>query len=95
MKEIKVLGVPYKLLRKKGLMEDEGIEGYCDLHNYEIVLDESLRERAFDKVFWHEVGHAYAHECGLHETLSPDAREMFAQTFSVFLCSLKKKTLKS
>lgn len=95
MREIKILGVAYKIVRKSNLMEDDGLEGYADLHNYEIVLDASLSGKALAKAFWHEVGHAYAYECGLHETLGTQAREMFAQTFAVFLCSLIKKPLKA
>lgn len=95
MKKIMILGESYKLIYKKGLSEREGLEGYADPHRYEIVIDSSFlekgKERAHAKVFWHEVGHAYAFESGVHEFLGADAREMFAQTFSVFMCSLKIK----
>lgn len=91
MKTIKVLGETYRVVFKKNLMESEGLEGYADPHNYLIVVDASLKGRARLKAFWHEVGHAFAFESGLHEFLSADAREMFAQTFSVFLCQLMKK----
>lgn len=90
-KKIMVLGVEYKLIFKPGLMENEGCEGLCDLHEYTITIDKSLLSnvRAFEKVFWHEVGHAFAHECGLHEVLDHQAREMFCQCFAVFMCSQK------
>lgn len=90
-----MLGESYEILYEKGLSDKDGLEGYTDPHGYKIVIDSSFKEkgkeRALDKVFWHEVGHAFAFESGLHEFLSADAREMFAQTFSVFLCQLMKK----
>lgn len=90
-KKVLVLGVEYKLLLKEGLMEREGCEGITDLHEYTITIDKSLvfKPKAFEKVYWHEVAHAFAHESGLHEILDEGAREMFAQTFSVFMCSQK------
>lgn len=89
MKRIKVLGESYQIKLVDGLM-DEGIEGLCCPHQYLIKIDKSLfkNKRAYKKVLWHEIGHAFAFESGLHEFLSAQSLEMFCQTFSNFMCQL-------
>lgn len=89
-KTVTVLGEVYKIKLVTGLMEADGVEGFCDAHLYMICIDKSIKKRALAKVYWHEVGHAFAYESGLHEFLSPQAREMFAQTFSNFMCKIPR-----
>lgn len=90
-KTIKVLGEVYKVSLVEGLIESEQAEGLCCPTSYTISIDSSLTSspRAFLKCYWHEVGHAFAFESGLHDSLSPQACEMFAQAFSNFICKLK------
>lgn len=90
-KTVRVLGEVYKVRLAKGLIEREQAEGLCCPYTYTISIDASLIDnpRAFLKCYWHEVGHAFAFESGLHDSLSPQACEMFAQAFSNFVCKLK------
>ena len=93
MKSITILGEVYKIKLIKGLMESEGVEGYVEPHDYEICIDAGLarNKRVFLRTFYHEVGHAFAFESGLHEFLSGQALEMFCQSFSKVMCDLKKR----
>lgn len=85
MKSISILGEIYQLKHVIGLMERDGCEGYCDPHSYTIFVDDSLRrnnKRVYRRVLLHEICHAYAFESGLHEFMSHQACEMFAQSMS-------------
>lgn len=85
MKSIQILGEVYQLKHVKGLMEREHCEGYCDPHSYTIFMDASLRRnkpRVYRRVLLHEICHAFVFESGLHEFMSHQANEMFAQTMS-------------
>lgn len=90
-KTVKVLGEVYNVRLVEGLINDEGAEGMCCPTTYTISIDPTLlaEPRAFLKCYWHEVGHAFAFESGLHDSLSPQACEMFCQAFSNFICKLK------
>lgn len=90
-KKISVLGHDYKIARVRGLMEKEGIEGSCSSHEFLISVDASLKGLVLRRVLYHEIGHAYCYESGLHEIMSHQALEMFCQTFSGLLESLKNK----
>jgi hypothetical protein len=96
MKKFQVLGETYALNLVKGLMDDDGCEGYCDAHNYAIFVDASLmkNKRVFRRVLLHELCHAYAYESGLHEFLSGQALEQFCQTASSFIDSLMNNNAK-
>lgn len=89
-KYITVLGEKYRVKVIKGLSEDQGLDGLCDPHSFTILLDASLlrHPRALKRTFYHEVGHAFAFECGLSEFMSAAALEMFCQSFGSFVCSL-------
>lgn len=91
-KKITVLGEVYKIYVVEGLMETDGLEGFCSGHEHKIAIDVLLVEnpRVFWKVFWHEVGHALQFESGLHDSLSPDGREFFCQAFSQLMRDIKK-----
>lgn len=85
MKSVSILGEIYQLKHVIGLMERDGCEGYCDPHSYTIFIDDSLRRnnrRVYRRVLLHEICHAYAFESGLHEFMSHQACEMFAQSMS-------------
>ena len=86
-KQVSVLGETYVIKRIASLMEREGCEGWCCSHTYTIAIDSSIKGRALAKVYFHEVGHAFAFESGLHEFMNPQSREMFAQAFANFMCS--------
>lgn len=86
-KIVGVLGEVYKIKLVSKLMEREGCEGWCCSHTYTIAIDSSITGRALEKVYWHEVGHAFAFESGLHEFMNPQSREMFAQCFANFMCA--------
>lgn len=88
-KKISVLGQEYKIKQVKGLMEKENIEGSCSSHEYLISVDASLKGLVLRRVLYHEIGHAYCYESGLHEIMSHQALEMFCQTFSGLIESLK------
>lgn len=92
-KSIMVLSEEYKIKLVDGLMERDQLEGYVDPHSFTIYLDKSLQknQRAFWRTYWHEVGHAFAMESGLHEVLSAQAIEMFCQNFSAVMIQSKNK----
>lgn len=97
-KKISVLGQVYSLKLVEGLMERDQLEGYVSPHEYLICVDKSLKGQVLRRVLLHELAHAYAFECGLHEFLSGQSLEMFCQTFSslishLFLTRNKRKTL--
>lgn len=89
---IKVLTETYKVRVVKGLIESEQAEGMCDPGKYTIYIDDSLllTPRALKRTFYHEVGHAFAFECGLHECLAASSIEMFCQSFSALICQVKQ-----
>ncbi len=91
-KQVTVLGKLYRVSYVRGLMERDECEGFCAPAKFEIVIDRELLKypEYARRTFYHEVGHAFAIESGLHETLSADSIEMFCQAFSSFICSLKK-----
>lgn len=89
-KEILVLSTTYAISRQKDLAKDEGLDGYADPRSRKIVLDDELKGDYLTRVFWHEVGHCFAFESGLHDALShPSAVEMFAENFGAFLSQIK------
>ncbi len=85
---ITVLSEVYKVKWKRGLAESQGADGMCDPMAYTIYLDASLKTnpRALKRIFWHEVGHAFCFESGLHENLPLAGIEMYCQAFSGFMC---------
>lgn len=88
MKSIMVLGQRYRIKRIRGLMKRDGLEGYVESHKFLIGIDSSLKGLVFKKVLYHEAGHAFAFETGLHEFLSPQALELFCQSFAAFITQL-------
>lgn len=90
-KKISILGQDYTIKPVKGLMERESIEGSCSSHEFLISVDASLRGLVLRRVLYHEIGHAFCYESGLHEILTGQALEQFCQTFSGLYESLKDK----
>lgn len=90
-KSIQILGQPYRIVLDKGLIKREGIEGYVLAYEYVIGIDASLKGLVLRRVLYHEIGHAYCYESGLHEILTGQSLEQFCQTFSGLLESLKGK----
>lgn len=88
-KKVLVLGETYFVKRIKNLTEKENIEGYVEAHKYTIGIDSSLKGKYMWRVFYHELGHAFCYESGLHEILSGQALELFCQGFSGLILSLK------
>jgi hypothetical protein len=90
-KQVNVLGETYKIRLVAGLVTREHAEGYLEPDKFLISLDSKLveNERYFWRVYWHEVGHAFAHESGLHEFMSAQALEMFCQAFSALMVQMK------
>lgn len=87
---IHILGESYQVKFVTGLIERDGIEGYCEAHKFLICIDSSLKKnpRVFRRVLLHEICHAYAYESGLHEVLSGQSLEQFAQTMSSLIDKL-------
>ena len=65
-------------------------------HEHLIIIDESLRKNnpVMLRVLWHEIGHAFALESGLHEYTHTQAQEQFCQTFSALVIDLTGGSLK-
>lgn len=82
---ITVLTQKYIIKRVADLADKDGIDGYVEASTFTIGLDSELVGQLLFKTFWHEVGHAFALESGLGESLSADALEMFCQSFSSFI----------
>lgn len=93
--KICILGETYTLNFVKGLIDSEGLEGFCDAHSFKICVDASLKEnkRVLKRVLLHEICHAYAFESGLHEVLSHQALEQFCQTMSSVIGKLHPRLL--
>lgn len=88
MKHIMILGQKYRIKKVKGLIANQQIEGYVESHKFEIGIDASLKGLIFEKVLYHEVAHAFAFECGVHEFLQPQSLEMFCQALSALITQL-------
>lgn len=84
-KYVMVLGTKYSVKREKGLAEREGLNGYCHMGEYRIVLEASLKGKDLERTYWHEVAHAFAAECGLREFMNTQSYECFAQAMSAFI----------
>ncbi len=89
MKSITILGQKYFIKRVKGLADDQGYQGLCDGSKYVILLDSKLKGKHLERVFYHEVAHAFCFECGLAEFLGRECLEMFAQSFSGLISQIK------
>lgn len=91
-RRVNVLSEVYLVKWQRGLRESHGADGMCDPDKYTIYLDPALRSnaRVLKRVLWHEIGHAYCFESGLHENLHLQAIEMFCQNFSALVCQSGK-----
>lgn len=89
-KRIRVLTEVYRVKLIKGLVERDGCDGCLDPYLFLISLDNTLlnKPRALKRTFYHEVGHAFCFESGLHEFLSAQSLEMFCQNFSALICQM-------
>lgn len=87
-KTISVLGEVYRVKRVNRLIERHQMEGYVDAHRFEIGIDKGLKGRILERVWLHELGHAFAYEIGLHEFMNEQSLEMFCQGFASFLAKL-------
>lgn len=96
-KRITVLGQAYRIRVVSGLMRDHDAEGMYLPQKRTILIDRELLEFPDYalRTLWHEIGHAYALESGLHESLSPDALEQFCQTFSAVVIEITGGVFKS
>lgn len=88
--KIPILTEEYTVKVTPKLMENEKAEGLVRPHEHLIEIDEELikNERVFLRVLWHEIGHAYSLESGLHEFITSQAAEQFCQTFSALIIQL-------
>lgn len=94
IKQITVLNQIYTIEIHKDLSIDSGCNGYCDFDSSTIAIDADLNVDEMKKTMLHEIGHAFASELGLNETLDISAQEMFASCFSNFICSQFNWSLK-
>lgn len=96
-KRISVLGQSYAVKVVEGLMKDHGAEGMYLPQKHTILIDQELLKypNYCLRTLWHEIGHAYALESGLHEILDAGALEQFCQTFSLCVIQLTGGKIKS
>ncbi len=92
-KKVRVLTRWYKVQR------DDSIDamGKCDWNKGIITINVGFHELPCQvtRTLWHEIGHAYSWESGLHSTkLTMDAEEFFCETFSALICDLTGGTIR-
>lgn len=83
-KAIFVLGETYKIVIKKGLLQD-GIYGDCDKVEKIITLDSSLVKEEYWESLIHEIGHAIMHEASIEQSVSPQLEEVIVDLFAKVL----------
>jgi len=92
-KKIQVLTETYQVIFSSTLSENEGFLG--KVYNGVITLDSSLLSdpKSLERVFYHEVAHAFMFEAGINDFVHRHALEMIAENMAAFIVQAKKNGL--
>lgn len=86
MKSVIIFGQKIKIIKKKGIIQNDSIYGLYEPETSTIYIDDSLKRKQFIETLIHECGHALFHRAGLSQSkITRDLEEIIVDQFSIML----------